>query len=255
MRNSKVLEKLRAGEVATCFKTNFSDARVVEMVGLAGFDCVWTCYEHVGNDLSVIENQIYAAKATNMDILVRVSKGSYSDFIRPLELDATGIMVPHLMSAEEGRDVVWKTRFHPLGRRPIDGGNSDSGFLFNSKPEYMAHSNKEKFVICQIEDPEAMDELDEIACIEGIDMLFFGPSDYSHALGITGQFSHEKVRSAWKEVAHKCKQHGKFAGTVADPDNIEELYEWGYRFLNMSSDVDIFQTHLPKMLKVFDKIK
>ncbi len=255
MRKSKVLEKLRAGQVATCFKTNFSEARVVEMIGLAGFDCVWTCYEHVGNDLAAVERQIYAAKATDTDIVVRVSKGSYSDFIRPFELDATGIMVPHVMSAEEARDVAWKTKFHPVGRRPADGGNADGGFLFYPQAKYMEDSNREKFVICQIEDPEAMEELDEIASVEGIDMLFFGPGDYSHALGIPGQFSDERVRSAWKKVADKCREHNKFAGTVASPGNIEELHDWGYRFLNMSSDVGILHTHIPKMLEVFDKIK
>ena len=254
MRKSKVLEKLRAGEVAKCFKTNFTEARIVEMVGLAGFDCVWTCYEHCGNDLAAIERQIYAAKATDMDIVVRVSKGSYSDFIRPLEMDATGIMVPHVMTAEEARDVAWKTKFHPIGRRPADGGNSDGGFLFQ-KDNYMEDSNKEKFVICQIEDPEAMDQLDEIAQVKGIDMLFFGPGDFSHALGIPGQITNEKVMDAWKKTADACKKYGKLAGTVANPDTIVQLYEWGYRFLNMSSDVGALYTYLPQMLQVFDKIE
>lgn len=254
MRKSKVLEKLRAGKTATCFKTNFTEARIVEMIGLAGFDCVWTCYEHCGNDLAAIERQIYAAKATDMDIVVRVSKGSYSDFIRPLEMDATGIMVPHLMSAEEAAFVSRMTKFHPIGRRPADGGNSDGGFLFFPPSKYMEESNKEKFVICQIEDPEAMDQIEEIAQVDGYDMLFFGPGDYSHALGIPGQFTNEKVMSAWKKMAEVALKYGKLTGTVASPDNIVQLHEWGYRFLNMSSDVGILHTHLPKMLSVFDKI-
>ncbi|MFO7611253.1 MAG: aldolase/citrate lyase family protein [Clostridia bacterium] len=255
MRKSKVLEKLRAGEVATCFKTNFTDARIVEMIGLAGFDCVWTCYEHCGNDLAAIERQIYAAKATNMDIVVRVSKGSYSDFIRPLELDATGIMVPHLMSADEARDVAWKTKFHPMGRRPADGGNADGGFLFYPVDRYMADSNHEKFVICQIEDPEAMDQLDEIAQVEGIDMLFFGPGDFSHALGIPGQMKDERVLDAWKRTGEACRKYGKFAGTVASPGNVEQLHDWGYNFLNMSSDVGALYSYLPQMLKAFDAVR
>ena len=255
MRKSKVLAKLRAGETATCFKTNFTEARIVEMIGLAGFDCVWTCYEHCGNDLAAIERQIYAAKATDMDIVVRVSKGSYSDFIRPLEMDATGIMVPHVMSAAEARDIAWKTKFHPVGRRPADGGNADGGFLFHPASKYMEDSNNEKFVICQIEDPEAMEELDEIAQVKGLDMLFFGPGDYSHALGVPGQMKNEKVLEAWKKVADVCKKYNVLAGTVANPDNIEQLHEWGYRFLNMSSDVGVLYNNIPKMLSVFDKIK
>ena len=254
MRKSKVLEKLRAGKTATCFKTNFTEARIVEMIGLAGFDCAWTCYEHCGNDLAAIERQIYAAKATDTDIVVRVSKGSYSDFIRPLEMDATGIMVPHLMSVEEAEFVSRTTKFHPIGRRPADGGNSDGGFLFNSE-DYMQRSNSEKFVICQIEDPEAMENIEEIAAVKGYDMLFFGPGDYSHALGIPGQFKNEKVLGAWKKMAEVALKHGKLTGTVASPDNVAQLHEWGYRFLNMSSDVGALYNYLPKMLQAFDKIK
>ncbi len=94
IRPSRVLRKLRSGAVASCVKINLADARAVEIAGLAGFDCIWADMEHVGNDLSVIEKQIWAAKAHNTDVLVRVSRGSYSDYIRPLELDASGIMVP-----------------------------------------------------------------------------------------------------------------------------------------------------------------
>lgn len=255
MRNSIVLEKLRAGKVATCFKTNFAEPRIVEMIGLAGFDCVWTGYEHCGNDLAAIERQIYAAKSTGIDIVVRVSKGSYSDFIRPLELDATGIMIPHLMSLEEAKDIVWKTKFHPVGRRPADGGNSDGGFLFHPAEKYMSDSNNQKFIICQIEDPEVMDQVEDIAQLEGIDMLFFGPGDFSHALGIPGQLNNVKVQEAWKKTAEICVKYGKLAGTVATPDNVEQLHGWGYRFLNMSSDVGALYNYLPKMLKAFDKIK
>ncbi|MFO7636773.1 MAG: aldolase/citrate lyase family protein [Clostridia bacterium] len=256
MRNSKVLKKLRAGQVATCFKTNFSEPKIVEMAGLAGFDCIWTCYEHCPVDLGVVEGQVYAAKAVDMDIIVRISKGSYSDFIRPLEMDATGIMVPHLMSLKEAKEIVHNTRFHPVGRRPIDGGNSDGGFLYyGDTRSYIADSNREKLVICQIEDPEPMEEIEEIASIEGIDMLFFGPGDYSHALGVPGDFNDARVKAAWKKVAEVCIKHKKFAGTVATAGNLEELYQWGYTFLNMNSDVGLLHKGMSEMLRLFDRIR
>ncbi len=255
MRESNIIKKLKNDEVATCFKTNFREPRIVDMIGYAGFDSVWTCMEHVGNDLRDIESQIYAAKSHNMDTVVRVAKGSYSDYIRPFEMDATAIMIPHLMSLEEAKYIEYYTKFFPIGRRPADGGNADGNYCGISGTDYLEVSNREKLVICQIEDPEPMDQIEEIAQVKGIDMLFFGPGDYSHSIGKFGQMDHEDVLGPWKKVAEVCKKYGKFAGTVANPNNIEMLHDWGYRFLNMSSDVGGLRAYLADMIKVYDKIR
>jgi 4-hydroxy-2-oxoheptanedioate aldolase len=237
MRPSRVLKKLRAGKPAFSTKTNFADPRIVDLIGMVGFDCIWLCMEHVPSDWSTIENQIRAAQCHNMDCLVRVAKGCYSDFIRPLESDATGIMVPHLMSAAEARDVVRMTKFHPVGRRPVDGGNLDGAFCMVEPADYMAHANRERFVICQIEDPEAMDEIDAIAAVDGIDMLFFGPGDFSHGIGKPGQYGAPEVVSARRRMVEACRVNGRLAGTVASLESVPELLEEGFLFLNVGSDV------------------
>jgi 4-hydroxy-2-oxoheptanedioate aldolase len=175
MRRSLVLEKMRAGQAVSCFKVNFSCQRVVELATGLGFDCVWTDMEHTACDWSVIENQIMAAKTQDKDVLVRINRGSYSDYIRPLEMDAAGIMVPHIMSLEDVRDVARKTRFHPIGRRALDGGNADGAYCGIDTAGYTEEANRERFVVVQIEDPEPMEELEKIASVPGIDMLFFGP--------------------------------------------------------------------------------
>ncbi len=239
MRKSRVLKKLRSGETAFSFKLNFSCAREAELASMFGFDCIWVDVEHIANDWSVVEKQVWAAKTNDTDIMVRVSKGSYSDYIKPLELDAAGIMVPHVMSGEEAREVVRMTRFHPMGRRPVDGGNADSKFLAVDVVDYLRQANEERFVIVQIEDPEGIGNLDEIARVEGIDMLFFGPGDYSHALGIAGQFDHPEIGKAREQVVSAAIKNGKFAGTVGTVDGCKELVEMGYRFLNVGSDVGI----------------
>lgn len=236
MRKSRVLEKLRSGGTAFSFKLNFSCARVAELVSIFGFDCVWADSEHVANDWSILEKQVWAAKTNDTDVMVRVSRGSYSDYIKPLELDAAGIMVPHVMNGAEAEEIARMTRFHPLGRRPVDGGNADSKFLKVEMEEYLSQANRERFVALQIEDPEAMENLDEIARTEGIDMLFFGPGDYSHALGLAGEFEHPEIEKARRLVASAAERNGKFAGTVGNTDNLEELAGMGYRFLNVGSD-------------------
>ncbi len=237
MRESKVLKKLRAGKVATSIKLNMADPRVAEIAAMCGFDCIWIDLEHTPSDMSTVENIVRAAKIYDTDVLTRVSKGSYSDFVRPLEADSAGIMIPHVMSLEEAKKIVYFTKFYPIGRRPIDGGNADGAYCLIDSQEYMKQANEQRFTVIQIEDPEPFDELEEICALPGIDMIFFGPADFSQGAGIPGQMGHEKVLQARKEVARIARKHGKFAGTVGSKDNQDMLIDLGYQFINLGSDV------------------
>lgn len=237
MRRSKTLELLRAGKPVFSVKCNTADARVVEMAAMMDIPCIWVDMEHTPNDYAVTESQIMAAKMYDADVLVRIPRGSYSDYIRPLELDGTGIMVPHVMSAEDAKNVIHMTRFHPVGRRPVDGGNADAKYGMVNIRDYIKQANEERFIILQIEDPEAMEQIEEIAALPGFDVLFFGPGDYSHALGVPGQMDHPEVVAAFRKVAEVANKYGKFAGTVGSKDNAAELVAMGYQFVNLGADV------------------
>ena len=237
MRKSRVLQKMRDGKVAYSTKINLNDVRVVELAAMCGFDCIWLDMEHIPTDWSLMENQIRAAKIHDTDVLVRVARGSYSDYIRPLEADAAGIMVPHLMSEQDAKSIVWQTRFFPIGRRPLDGGNADAAYTLIDLQTYVDEANRERFIIVQIEDPEPMQDLEKIARVEGIDMLLFGPGDFGHGLGITGQFDHPDIHKARKQVLEVAHAHGKFAGTVASLATVKEYVDMGFDFLNLGADV------------------
>ena len=120
--------------------------------------------EHVPNDWAVIERQIWAAKAYDVDVLVRVAQGQLSDLIRPLEMDAAGIMIPHVMSLADAKQIIHHTKFHPIGRRPLDGGNADGAFCNLELGDYISQANEQRFNVLQIEDPEPLSELEEIDC-------------------------------------------------------------------------------------------
>jgi len=253
MRPSRVLRKLRAGQVVSCVKTNLAEGRVAEIGGMTGFDCLWTCMEHVPNDWSAIEQQIWAAKIHDMDVMVRVTRGSYSDYIRPLELDAAGIMVPHVMSAEDARNVVRMTRFQPIGRRPIDGGNADGAFSQLDIGEYVKQANEQRFIVLQVEDPEPFDELDAIAAVEGYNMLLFGAGDFSHGIGVPGQMDDPRIIEARQRVAEVAAAHGKFAGIVAVGEQVPELVEMGYQFFNLAADVLSLASHWRQVIEQFNE--
>lgn len=236
MRKSRVLKKLRAGEIVSCFNVHL-DPQVSDIAGLNGYDCLWIDQEHLAQDWSTLQAHIWAGKSHDMDVMVRVPRGSYSEYIKPLELDAAGIMVPHIMGIEDARKVVHMTRFHPIGRRPLDGGNADGGYAKMDYSNYIKQANEERFVVLQIEDPEPLDDLEAIAALDGIDMLFFGPADFSQGIGAPGDWNNPKLLEARKRVAEVAVKHGKFAGTPASIDNLDELIAMGYRFLAIGADV------------------
>ncbi|NHN32773.1 HpcH/HpaI aldolase family protein [Paenibacillus agricola] len=237
MRPSRVLRKLRAGKVALCTKLNLSDARGAEIAAMSGFDCIWTDMEHVGNDWSSVEKQIMAGKMYDVDTIVRVARGSYSDYIRPYEMDATSIMVPHIMSLKDAKAVVRSTKFHPLGLRPVDGGNADGAYCHIEFMDYIRQANEERFNVLQIEDVEALEELEEIIALPGLDMIFFGPGDFSQSIGAPGQMNHPLLIETRKQIAELSIKHNKYAGTVGSIDNYAELVDMGYRFISVGADV------------------
>lgn len=236
MRKSRVLRQMRAGKVATCTKLNLSDPRAAEIAAMCGFDCVWIDLEHVPNNMKDVEDTVRAAKIYDVDVLTRVSKGCYSDIVRPLEGDSTGVMIPHLMSLEEAKQIVYYTKFHPVGRRPIDGGNADGAYCMVSTADYIKQANEERFTVVQIEDPEPMAELEEICQLPGIDMIFFGPADFSQGIGVP-LGGDPRIDEARRLIAKTARKYGKFAGTVGGPGNFDQLVEMGYTFISTGADV------------------
>jgi 4-hydroxy-2-oxoheptanedioate aldolase len=183
-----------------------------------------------------VEDAVRAAKIYDVDVLTRVSRGCYSDMCRPLEGDSTGVMVPHLMSLEEAKQIVYYTKFHPIGRRPLDGGNADGAYCLVNGPDYIKQANEQRFTVVQIEDPEPLAELEEICALPGIDMIFFGPADFSQGIGDPCG-SDPRIDETRRLVAKTARKYGKFAGTVGGTGNFDELVKMGYTFISVGADV------------------
>lgn len=231
------MREIREGRLAVSLKININHANVIELAGLAGASAVWICNEHVPSDWSQMEHCIRAAKIHDMDVIVRVSKGSYSEYVKPFEADAAAIMVPHVASGAEARQIVDMCRFYPVGRRALDGGNVDGAFCQTPMAEYLAASNREKFLILQIESPEAVEVIDEIAAVPGFDFLLFGPGDYSHRIGHAGDIGHPLVLAARRKVEEAARRHGKHLFGVAAGGTSQEMLARGYTIANVGSDV------------------
>ena len=253
IRKSKVLQKIRNNETVFSMKLNLRDPAAAEIAAMSGFDCIWLDNEHVPNDLLALENMIRAAKIYDCDVMTRISRGGYSDLIRPLEADSTGVMIPHIMSLDDARKAVYYTKFHPIGRRPLDGGNADGKYGLVDGADYIKEANNERFTAIQIEDPEPMKVLEEICALSGIDMIFFGPADFSQGMGIPCEMSDERVISARKKVAKTARKYGKMAGTVGGVGNFEALIEEGFNFINLGADVIALCKYFGDIMTVLKK--
>lgn len=253
LRKSRVLRETHRGLVATCAKINLSDPRVIELCGLAGYSTVWLCLEHVPNDWTLIENCVRAAKVYDMDVIVRVSRGSYSDYIRPFECDATGVMVPHVESAEQAREIVDFCRFNPMGRRALDGGNADGAYCQAPLQEYLHHANTERFLVLQIESPEALENVEEIAAVPGFEFLLFGAGDYAHRIGKPGQYTCAEVEAARRRVEAAALANGKRCMAVGLMLEAPALKQRGYSLINLASDVVGLGSYLAEQLTSLDQ--
>ncbi len=250
MRKSKTLQKLRSGEPVFCLKSIYAEPDIVEMMGYMGTDVVWICNEHIGIDPEKLKNVIRAGRAGDIDVMVRRAFGNYDDLIQPLEMGAAGLMIPHCINAEMVQSIVHQTRFHPLGQRGVDGVGGDSRFGTVTGVEYTAGANNETFIMVQIEDAEAVDEIEAIAAVPGIDIIFIGPADLSQSLGCPGDFRNGKIRDAIKRTVAACEAEGKWCGTSGlDLEYMRELLDIGVRFLTVTSDFGMIRKGVASALE------
>ena len=161
-----------------------SDTKVAEIFALAQPDAIWLCMEHGSLDYNQAENQINAAKIYDVDSLLRVNRGGYSNYIRGFEVDCTGLIIPQIESLADAKQIEEFTKFPPIGKRGLDGGNNDGKYTKLNMHDYIEQANQERLVIYQVETPEVMKDIEAIAEMQGVDALFFGPGDYSLTLGV-----------------------------------------------------------------------
>ncbi|HHV62687.1 MAG TPA: aldolase [Firmicutes bacterium] len=255
MQKSRVLAKLREGKPVLCTKTNFNEPAIVEMVGLIGFDCLWICQEHLWTNDETLANMVRAARITGMDTLVRIGKAGYSSAIRPMEMGVKGIMVPHVLSVEEAKAWVRATRFFPIGRRGIDGVNADADWGLMNFKDYLKFSNEETFLAFQIEDPEILPYLEDVAQIPGLDILFVGIADMSQGLGFPGDIDRPEIWDVLKKVGEVARKYGKFAGAPGvSPEWTRKLLDMGYLFISNGADIIYLRDAFLKLREDYEKL-
>lgn len=229
---------------------------ILQMIGLSGgYHGLWFDQEHCGVSVPEIEIGAMAARAHGMDTFVRIAPTDYATVTQCMEAGSSGIMAAQIESAEQAEEIVRWSKFYPRGARGLNSGGWDGDFGNMPLAEFCEKANRDSFVVIQIETAGAVEDCEKIAAIDGVDLLFVGPSDLSQNLGVTGQLFHEKCISAIDRVAAACQKHGKQWGAVcAGADHADMLLDKGCRMISPTADVKLVQLGLAAVEQAYPKL-
>ena len=216
---------------------------VVEIYGLAGgFRGFWLDQEHAFISTEQLVMASLAAKANDMDCFVRMAPTGYSAVTQCLETGVGGVMAAQIHSAEHAEEFVKWSKFAPRGTRGLNISGRDADYTLKSASQFVEDANRDHMVAIQIETLGALEQADEIAAIDGVDLLFIGPADLSLALGVVGQFHNDKLWEAIDRVAQACRNHGITWGAVTpDPKFCDRAVENGCRMPTIGNEVGVLR--------------
>jgi 4-hydroxy-2-oxoheptanedioate aldolase len=255
VRVSRIRQKLAQNQPALVTTLHLTDPAVFELTSLMGFDGIWIDLEHHAHSVETVMNLMRAARVGTSDIVARPAKGEFMRMARLLEAGAQGIMYPRCDSAAEAAEVVKWAKFPPLGKRGLDGGNPDMPYCSMSVPQYVKEANEQTFIIIQIEEDHAIDAAEEIAAVEGVDVLMLGPADYSSLSGFAGDFSHPRIAQAEARIADATRKQGKHWGRPAlSLADAEALVAKGAHFIPYGSDLSMLKRNLEQMQRDFTSL-
>lgn len=215
----------------------------VEIVNIAkscGFDALYVDLEHSSFSLQAAAQICVAALDAGVAPLVRVPTHGPEYVSRVLDGGALGVIAPHVNSADEAREVVRNAKFPPLGNRSVTVGLPHLRFTSWEPLAARQALNDATVVITMIETPEALSHVEEIAAVDGVDILMIGTNDLCAELGIDGQFDHPLVADAYARLIRACQLHGKTAGVgglAGRPDLIAQMVANGARFVSAGADL------------------
>jgi len=248
MRPSRIKQKLQQGQSVLITTLHLTDPSVYELTSLMGFDGIWMDMEHHTYSLETGAGLMRAARVGSADIIARPAKGEFMRMQRMLEAGAHGIMYPRCDDAAEATEVVGWAKFAPQGRRGCDAANPDSPYLTMPVDEYVAEANRQTFIIMQIESPEALERVDEIAAVDGVDFLMLGPGDYSILSGFPGRMDDPRIREAKLKIAEAARRNGKDWGCpVGTVEQAQELMEMGARIIFYQADIVMIKNGLEQI--------
>jgi 2-dehydro-3-deoxyglucarate aldolase/4-hydroxy-2-oxoheptanedioate aldolase len=244
MRANRVKHALEGGGVAAgVFAFDFGTVGLPRIAAAAGAEFLVLDQEHTGWTLETAKTIFAAARAHDVVPMVRVPSTQYHLIAHALDVGAMGVMVPMVESAGQAREIVASAKYPPLGRRGVGLLYSDQ-VVDGSVPATLEAANREVLVIAQIETAAGVENVEAIAAVDGIDVLWIGHFDLTASLGIPGEFESPRFREAVDRVLAACLHAGKPLGImVTTPQDGLRVREEGFRAIGYG-DIWLFENAL-----------
>lgn len=225
----------------------FCTPGLARLAANAGAEYIIYDMEHTGWSIETVRDLIASGDGAPIVPFVRVPATQYHFIARVLDVGAMGIMVPMVGDAAQAEVIVQSAKYPPVGQRGAAFGIAHDGYAAGDVLEKIHNANDELVLIAQIENRPGLENVERIAAVDGIDILWIGQFDLSNFLGIPGQFEHPTFLDAVERVVAACDRHGKTAAFMVPTveEGIERLRQ-GFRCVAYSGDLWIYQQGLKK---------
>lgn len=246
MRPNHVKQKIQAGGVSIgTFLFEFNTTGIGRIAANAGAEFGMFDMEHTGWSIETIRMLIATTRCTEMIPMVRIPATEYHFIARVLDVGAMGIMVPMVESAAQAQTLVASAKYPPVGRRGAAFSVAHDDYAGGDISQKIRTANSETLLIAQIETATGLNNVEEIAAVEGVDVLWIGQFDLCNSLGIPVQFDHPQFQAAVTRVLDACRRYGKIpAFMVGDVASGKQLLDQGFQLLAYSGDLWIYQAAL-----------
>jgi 2-keto-3-deoxy-L-rhamnonate aldolase RhmA len=236
-----IRQRLQSGELV--LGTILSEVRnpnVAHLLSQAGFEFFIIDNEHGAYSSETVCNMVAAARGAGIDAIVRIPEIRREAILKPLDAGAAGLLVPQVNTPEQAAEVVRHAKYPPWGQRGAALRRAHSRYGRVDAAAYLEQANRDTLIVVQAESRQAIENIDAIASIDGIDCVFAGPFDLSVDLGIPGQVTHADEVAAIDAMMAGCRRHGKAAGILMfDAAMLHPWIDKGMRFVAYSSDVTL----------------
>ena len=243
MQPNAIKQDILAGRtVAGAMVFEFFSPGIASILANAGCRFALFDMEHTGLGFETLKWLFSSCRGLPIEPMVRVPRGEYAWLARSLDLGARGVMIPMVESAEQARSIVQACRYPPVGRRGAAFGFAQCAYLGGDVGAKVAAYNERTLVIAQIETERGLDNVESIAAVDGVDVLWVGHFDLSNFMGIPAQFTDPRFDAAMRQVAEVARRHGKAAGFMAtDAAWIERVRTMGYTMIAGGTDTGLLQ--------------
>ena len=232
MHTNKVKQKLRRGELVVGSFNYIPSARLAEIMALIGFDFVVIDQEHGPIGSETAEDMVRACEASGTTPLVRVSHNTDYIVLQALDMGAQGVHIPNVSTREQALEALSYTKYAPLGKRGLAGVRAAEYGFREKLVDYCARANEEILTVVHIEDIEAVNNIEQLLGVEGIDVYYLGPLDLSQSMNLPGQTGHPDVVKAVEGCIERIVGMGKVAGVITvEPEAARRYVKMGVRYL------------------------